>query len=169
MIRRATPADAETLLPLIRDHARFERASADCSLEGLQAVLRAPSRLLAWLAFERDGAVGYATATVDVATWSARPFLHLDCLFVADEFRSRGVGLALMKQAAAEGAATGCTHMEWQTPSWNAAAVRFYRRQGARGLAKLRFRLDVAGFAAAADQLGVEHHRPARAVTRVVG
>ena len=38
-IRRALPCDAEALLPLICEHASFERKAATCSEQDLQGLL----------------------------------------------------------------------------------------------------------------------------------
>ena len=68
-ISRAQPFDAEALLPLICEHASFERKTATCSDGDLQALLRGEEpRLIAWIA-ELDGSpCAYASATIDHAT-----------------------------------------------------------------------------------------------------
>jgi RimJ/RimL family protein N-acetyltransferase len=43
----------------------------------------------------------------------------------------------------AEARALGLTEVQWQTPSWNEGAIRFYDRLGARARAKTRFTLTV--------------------------
>ena len=35
----------------------------------------------------------------------------------------------------------GCANLQWQTPAWNEAAIRFYDRLGAGRLAKQRYTL----------------------------
>ena len=87
--------------------------------------------------------MGYASAGVEFSTLLASYVLHLDCLFVAAEFRSAGVGLALIQQSATFAQSLGICRMEWQTPAWNHRAARFYARLGATSLEKLRFAANV--------------------------
>jgi len=83
--------------------------------------------------------VGYGAASIEFSTWKAACFLHLDCLYLAQQ--SRGAGLGARMLAAFENLARqqNLGWMEWQTPDWNIDAARFYERNGARALPKLRF------------------------------
>ncbi|HEY6941104.1 GNAT family N-acetyltransferase [Dokdonella sp.] len=142
-VRRAHGADARALVALCAEHASYERASfaADGKCDALRTALDAcPPRLFAWLA-ERDGtAVGYASASFEYSTWDAREFLHMDCLYLRDDARGAGVGAALVDALVAHARAHGCAELQWQTPAWNARAIRFYSRLGAIGAGKIRFR-----------------------------
>lgn len=87
--------------------------------------------------------LGYASATVNFSTWTGRPFLHLDCLFVRDNCRSLGVGVRLLGAVRTHAAEREFGEIQWQTPDWNEDAIRFYRREGASFLPKARFFLPV--------------------------
>lgn len=143
-LRRASGADIDALLPLCAEHAAYERIAHDAAgrHRALAAALEAtPPRLYAWLAFAGDTAVGYASATLDFSTLERAPFLHLDCLYVREAWRGRAIGQRLWQLAQAQAVQLGCRQMQWQTPDWNAAAIRFYRRLGATASAKQRFTL----------------------------
>lgn len=143
-VRRSLPSDADTLLPLIREHATFERSTASCTLEALRSALSGESpRLLAWIAEQEYQPIGYAAATVDFSTWSGRPYLYLDCLFVGSDHRGSGIGAELLRAARSLAASQGITEVQWQTPEWNEDARRFYVRAGASTARKIRFRLAV--------------------------
>jgi GNAT superfamily N-acetyltransferase len=143
-VRPASALDAEAMLPLIRAHAEYERCAAAASATELQhALAGAPPLLYAWLAETVDEIIGYATATLDFSTWSGRQFLHLDGLFVRANDRGSGVGARLLAAVRCHALANGVCEMQWQTPSWNEKASRFYRREGATGLSKIRFTLTV--------------------------
>jgi GNAT superfamily N-acetyltransferase len=89
---------------------------------------------------EADGAIaGYATCTRDFSTWRAAEYLHMDCLYVAPGFRNAGIGGEMMRALSRHAGALGCATVEWQTPAWNADAVRFYERLGAEATEKMRF------------------------------
>lgn len=144
-VRRALPADAESLLPLIREHAAFERSVATCTAEALRAAVSGDlPRLLAWLAEQDSEPVGYAAATVDFSTWSGQPYLHLDCLFVGPHHRGLGIGAELLRMVRSYAASHGITELQWQTPDWNEDARRFYVREGASAARKMRFHLPQA-------------------------
>ena len=128
------------MLPLIRAHAAYERGSAIVDAEALFQALSEPSPLLfAWVAETQGRLIGYATATKEFSTWSGHQFLHLDCLFVQPAFRGTGVGTCLMGAVRAHALTAGICEMQWQTPTWNQDACRFYKRLGASAATKERF------------------------------
>lgn len=141
-VRAARPEDAPALADLCAAHAAYEGLDYQAAghAQRLHAALH-KGRLHAWLALQDETAVGYVSVTLDFATLSAQPFLHMDCLYLAPEARGQGRGHALMQVAQAFGKAQGCSTMQWQTPDWNQAALQFYERTGARGLAKQRYTL----------------------------
>lgn len=144
-IEVAGPEHVAALLPLIEAHARFERTAPTCTADALRSALAEPDALLfAWLAVDEMGrAIGYATATRDFSTWSGKPFLHLDCLFISETARGTGAGTQLFRAVKMFAVRLGIVGLQWQTPEWNAPAERFYMRQGATVTGKRRFRLDV--------------------------
>lgn len=143
-IRPATGTDAEAMLPLIRSHAAYEHGRAIVSEAALRLALDGtPAPLAAWIAIQGGELVGYASATVNFSTWTGRPFLHLDCLFVRDNCRSLGIGVRLLAAVRTHAAEREFGEIQWQTPDWNEDAIRFYRREGALFLPKARFFLPV--------------------------
>ncbi|MDH5833420.1 GNAT family N-acetyltransferase [Luteimonas kalidii] len=149
-VRRAAPDDLAALLELVQAHAAFERARPPAATRaGLDAALfersAAPAHLLAWIAARGDTAIGYLTATRDFSTWRCAPFLHMDCLYVAEGHRSDGVGASLFAALLDFARDARIDEIQWQTPHWNHRAARFYRRLGATGVGKLRFRYSPPG------------------------
>lgn len=144
-IEVAGPDHVAALLPLIEAHARFEKAAATCTADAMISALTGPGALLfAWLAVDEMGrAIGYATATRDFSTWTGKPFLHLDCLFISETARGTGAGTQLLGAVRMFAVLLGIVELQWQTPEWNAPAERFYMKQGATVTGKRRFRLGV--------------------------
>ncbi|MCV2369748.1 GNAT family N-acetyltransferase [Roseateles oligotrophus] len=143
LIRPATPADAARLAMLCAEHAEYEGLppTSDAGLLERLAQALIDERLHIWLALEAEQLLAYASATLDFSTLSARPFLHMDCLYLRPQARGHGLGARLMQELAIFARARGCHGMQWQTPPWNAPALRFYARQGALALEKTRFSL----------------------------
>lgn len=133
-VRRAVREDGPRILELDRELARFERLEPPDDEEG--------RRLLSWifdqgtleaLVAETGGALeGIALFYEGLGTFRARPFLYLEDLVVSGETRSRGVGEALMAALAREVLARGALRLEWSVLDWNARAIAFYERLGAR-------------------------------------
>lgn len=143
-VRAATPHDAQVLSALCAEHAAYERvafAPKDHALHLGKAL--AEARLRAWLAIQGAEVLGYASVTLDFSTLAASPFAHLDCLYLRETARGRGLGRALMAEVKAFAAAQHCRQLQWQTPPWNAHAIGFYQSLGATALVKQRFSLPV--------------------------
>lgn len=141
-VRDACIADAEPLLGLVARHAEYERASAPVTapaLARLIAEVGAPMRL-----FVADDGVdlsGYAALRFDYALWDGASHAHLDCLFVRTDRRGHGIGKLLLAHAIEAARHAGAPRIEWLTPAWNTDAIRFYQREGAQALPKMRFSL----------------------------
>lgn len=148
-VRRARPADLPRIVELIREHAAYEKAAppTDDLADRLGPLLfgSAAPRLHCVVAQLADGeVVGYATCSAEMSTWDARQYLHMDCLFLRDGTRGHGLGPRLVDAVVAIARELGLTEVQWQTPSWNEGAVRFYNRLGAQAKEKLRYTLTVA-------------------------
>jgi GNAT superfamily N-acetyltransferase len=138
-IRAATPADAGTVLSLIRALADYERmpdaVEMDAALLGA-ALEQGHCRAL--LAHQGDDAVGVALYFFNFSTWTGKRGLYLEDLFVAPQARKAGIGLAFFKALAAIARTEGCPRMEWQVLEWNELAHGFYRGLGAEPMTEWR-------------------------------
>jgi GNAT superfamily N-acetyltransferase len=144
-IRFAQPVDAAVLADLIRQHAAFEQSKSDISESDLASLLTTPTPPTTLIVAADDGhLIGYAALTFDFALWSNSRFAHLDCLFVLEAARGRGVGAQLFEAACRCASEAGVQRIEWQTPTWNVDAIGFYQRLGGEGRAKVRFSRDVS-------------------------
>jgi len=143
VIRPVRAEDLPGLVTLCAAHAAYERTPfVEDGHERRWAAVFFGGRPRAWcLVVEDEGAlVGYATWSLEFSTWSGAEYVHVDCLYLEPGHRGRGLGRSLMLAIAGHSSAEGRT-LEWQTPAWNTDAVRFYRRLGADGAAKIRFSL----------------------------
>jgi GNAT superfamily N-acetyltransferase len=133
-IDEATAADIPLILSFIQQLASYERLS--------DRVVATESNLRESLFGERpaaeaviarcDGApAGIAVFFQTFSTFLGRPGIYLEDLFVQDDMRGRGVGLALLAHVAQVARARGCTRVDWSVLNWNDLAIRFYRRLGA--------------------------------------
>lgn len=134
MIRPAVVADVPHLLHFIRELARYERLEHEVDLDAgrLAEHLFGPHpKAEALLAEEAGRPVGFALYFTAYSTFRIRPFLHLEDLFVLEQERGRGHGLALLRAVAAVAVARGYPRLVWNVLEWNAPAIGFYRAHGA--------------------------------------
>jgi len=75
--------------------------------------------------------VGFAIFFHNFSTFLGKPGLYLEDLFVLPEFRSQGIGKALLIHLARLAVERGCGRFEWSVLDWNESAIEFYKRLGA--------------------------------------
>nr|WP_283949695.1 GNAT family N-acetyltransferase [Limobrevibacterium gyesilva] len=97
-----------------------------------RALFGAPARCQAMIV-EADGQpVGFALWFYNFSTFTGRPGLYLEDVYVLPERRGQGIGRAVFRELARRAIAEGCARMEWSVLDSNAPAVKFYRSLGAR-------------------------------------
>lgn len=140
------PRHLAALLDLCREHAAYEKA--DFVDHGQidrwrRAFFSDPETLYGWVALDDGEVVGFMTATIEFATWSAESFAYMDCLFIRAPYRGHGLGQTFLGNLREFCVLHGCSTAEWQTPVDNALGIGFYERVGARAMPKIRFRLEL--------------------------
>jgi len=149
-IRPATAADVPSLLELIHGIAEYEKLS--------HAVINSEEALLATgfgadpyfhaLLCEKGAekrAIGFALYFYTYSTFTGKPSLFLEDLFVRPDERGSGYGKALFMELVKIAREKGCGRMEWSVLDWNRPAVEFYLRLGAKAMDEWTvYRLDEA-------------------------
>ncbi len=142
LIREANSGDLHQMMELCELHAEYEQS--ECSMEGKKDRLRnhlfgdhATTHCL--VVAEAEKLQGYATFMKQFSTWDAEEYVYLDCLYLREEIRGKGVGRELMQRVKAFAEQEGCSHVQWQTPDFNENAIKFYKKLGATSKAKERF------------------------------
>jgi len=136
-IRKARREDAQAVLGLIVELARFEKlAPPDEAAQKrlIEDAFGPRPRFEIFLAELDKQVVGYAFIFETYSTFRAQPSLYLEDLFVLEEYRGRRVGYALFKHCAQEAVKRGCGRFEWAVLAWNTHAINFYQRLGAKHL-----------------------------------
>jgi GNAT superfamily N-acetyltransferase len=131
-VRPGTAADAPLLLSFIRAMAEFEKLEVKTTEAELRESLFGPRPAAeTLLAFAGERPAAYAIYFFTFSSMLGRRGLWLDDLFVAPEFRGKGVGQALMQHLAEIAVRNGCGRFEWMVLDWNERAIGFYRKLGA--------------------------------------
>ena len=136
-IRAAEPDDVASIFGLIVELAEYERAGDQVSgtPELLHEALFGSSPSCEALVAERDGeTVGFALFHGTFSTWTCRPGIWLEDLYVPERHRRGGVGRRLLSAVAAIAVQRGCARLEWVALDWNTPALTFYDQLGATPL-----------------------------------
>lgn len=136
MIRPSTPSDVPAIIALIRELADYEQLlhQVKATADDLQRDLFGPQPKCGVLIAETDpgsAPVGYALFFESYSTFWTHSCLHLEDVFVTQEFRGQGLGRDLLAAVAAEARHRDCPRMDWNVLDWNRPAIDFYRGLGA--------------------------------------
>jgi len=145
-IRFAQREDLDELVKLCEEHAIYEKAdySKINKKENLSAHLFSQEPTLYCLVVELNShLIGYATYMRQFSTWDTNFYVYMDCLFLNNNSRGLGLGVELMERIKEESLILGCDLIQWQTPTFNEGAIKFYNRMGAYSKNKERFFLDL--------------------------
>lgn len=143
-IRPATPADIPTILAFIRALAEYERLSEHvvATEELLASALfgnRPAAEALVVFAQEAHSdtprAVGFALFFENFSTFTGRPGMYLEDLFVVPEARGHGYGKALFQRLAQIAIERKYCRLDWAVLDWNDPAIAFYQTLGANPMA----------------------------------
>jgi ribosomal protein S18 acetylase RimI-like enzyme len=84
----------------------------------------------AFLAFEDDLAIGFATCLVGYSTFRAQPLWNVHDIAVLPAYRGRGSGSALLRHIAQQARAAGCCKLTLEVREDNPVAQHLYRSLG---------------------------------------
>ncbi|WP_282040985.1 GNAT family N-acetyltransferase [Winogradskyella flava] len=146
-IRFAQVTDVASIIELCKAHAIYEKAeySKKGKANQISKDIFSSNPKLYCLVVENDiEIIAYATYMKQYATWDAAEYIYMDCLYVKEKHRSKGIGEELINRIKLEGANLGCTIVQWQTPNFNKGAIKFYTRIGANCKSKERFFLNIS-------------------------
>ena len=76
--------------------------------------------------------VGQALFFHNFSTFLGKPGVYLEDLYVKPKFRGKGVGKALLKKVIEIAKERNCGRVEWVVLDWNAPAIKFYQKLGAK-------------------------------------
>jgi GNAT superfamily N-acetyltransferase len=133
-IRTATEDDVPLILQFIRELAEYERSAHEVAAteELLRTTLFGNPRFAEVLIGEDDSApVAFALFFHNYSTWTGKPGLYLEDLYVKPEARRHGHGRTLLARLAAIAKERNCARFEWAVLDWNTPAIDFYRSLGA--------------------------------------
>ena len=134
MIRDTTVDDCDLILNFIKELAEYERLSHEVTAtrETLQETLfgENPHAEVLIGEFKRDP-VAYALFFHNFSTFTGRPGIYLEDIYVRPQMRGKGFGKCLFAYIARLAVERNCTRVEWSVLDWNEPSIQFYRSIGA--------------------------------------
>ncbi|WP_154095805.1 GNAT family N-acetyltransferase [Microbacterium testaceum] len=138
VLRPARPGDEEGILACIRALADYEREpdAVDNTAAMLTATLFGDDpRAFAFVVEGPDGGIrAIAIWFLTYSTWTGRHGIWLEDLYVHEQYRANGYGVALLAALATECVDKGYSRLEWTVLDWNEPAIGFYRALGAEAM-----------------------------------
>ena len=135
--RDAVPGDEVLIAGFVHALAAFEQLAHECvatPADFAAALFEAPPRCAALLVESDEKPIGFALWHHCFSTFSGRPGLYVEDVYVDPERRGQGVGRGIFRELARRAVADGCTYMKWSVLDWNRRAVDFYSGLGAGAL-----------------------------------
>lgn len=143
------PQDVGLLLEMIKELAEFEKLShlVEADRAGLtEALFGDRPAGEAWLLHLAGEPVGYCLIYQTLSTFTGRPGIYLEDVYVRPEARGKGLGLAVFRHLARLARERGCGRLELAALDWNKPAIDLYTGLGAQVLDDwLLLRFDRAG------------------------
>ena len=134
LLREATPDDCPLILDFIRELAEYEKllhevvATPEILRESLFGEKAYANALIA--EYESQP-VGYCLYFHNFSTFTGRPGIYLEDLYVQPAMRGKGFGKCMLAYLANLAVAQNFTRVEWSVLDWNEPSIQFYRSIGA--------------------------------------
>jgi GNAT superfamily N-acetyltransferase len=133
-ILRARHDQAKLIFALLCELAEYERLIHE--VEATEADIAAAlfsdhPRLFCEIAEWNGEPVGFAVWFFNFSTFSGRPGIFLEDLFVRPAHRGKGIGKALLAHLAKLCVENGWSRVQWTVLDWNTPSIDFYKSLGA--------------------------------------
>ena len=134
IIRKAQKEDIDVLFDLINGLALYEKRPQDMTGSKEQLIYWLFEKNIATaLLCELDGkAIGYAIYYPIFGSFPACGKVHLEDIFINEEFRGRGIGKYFLAKVIEYVFNDGYAGMEWSCLDWNTPSINFYKKLGAK-------------------------------------
>jgi GNAT superfamily N-acetyltransferase len=129
-IRKATEADCDRMLELIKELAVYEKAPDEVTVTPQHFKESGFGPHPVWWAFvaEADGVIeGMALYYKRYSTWKGQR-LYLEDIVVSEKMRGKGMGKLLMDRLIEEAKEKKFSAVVWQVLQWNEPAIHFYKK-----------------------------------------
>jgi GNAT superfamily N-acetyltransferase len=135
IIRNGTEKDVSIILDLIKALADYEKAPNEVIADEkilLQNLFGEKPYAETLIAEYNGEPAGFALFFHNFSTWTGKPGIYLEDLFVKPHLRGKGIGKRLLVQIAKIAVERDCGRFEWSVLDWNEPSIQFYKNLGAK-------------------------------------
>ncbi|MFA0816586.1 MAG: N-acetyltransferase family protein [Anaerofustis sp.] len=132
-IREARQTDVPLILDMIKELAVYEDM-LDCveaTEEIVVASLFIRNKANALIVEYKTKPIGYVIYFYNFSTFTGRPGLYIEDIYIAPEMRKNGFGKYIFRYLAQIAKEENCARIEWACLDWNEASIRFYKSMDA--------------------------------------
>ncbi len=133
-IRPSTVDDCALILSFIQELAEYEKLAHEviATAETLQETLFGEQHFAEVMIGEYQGSpVCYSLFFHNFSTFTGRPGIYLEDIYVKPDRRGRGFGKMMLAYIAKLAVERRCSRVEWSVLDWNEPSIQFYRSIGA--------------------------------------
>ena len=132
-IYKVEEKDIDTLFDLINGLALYEKRPQDMTgtKEELSYWLFERNIATSFIAEHNGEIIGYALYYPIFGSFSAKGKVHLEDIFIKEEYRGKGFGKQFLSEVIKDVLANGYSGMEWSCLDWNTPSIAFYDKIGA--------------------------------------
>ena len=133
-IRTAEATDCKMILNFIKELAEYEKLlhEVEASEQTLKDSLFSQKPFAKVIIGEFENTpVGYALYFNNFSTFTGRPGIYLEDLYISPSMRGKGFGKCLLAYLAKCAHDENYTRVEWSVLDWNKPSIEFYRSIGA--------------------------------------
>ncbi len=148
VLRKAKKEDVKTILQFIKDLAEYENLldEVGATEEILYDSIFTRKKSEALIVEYDQKAIGYAIYFYNFSTFTGRPGLYVEDIYIIPEMRKRGFGKEIFIYLARVAQEQNCARMEWACLNWNEPSMQFYEKMGAFPMSDwIIYRLDDKG------------------------
>ena len=131
-VSRANFSSLPFLISKLADYEHLKGPAKAAKARLKRHCLGRKPKFEAYLALDGGTPVGYVLFFQAYSSFLARPTLFLEDLFVLKEHRGKGVGRKLFEFCIRRARRRKCGRMDFTVLDWNARAMDFYKRHGAK-------------------------------------
>ena len=134
--RYAQKEDTALILTFIKKLAEYEKMSEEvvATEELLEEWILDKKKAEVIFAVADGKEAGFALFCHNFSTFLGRAGIHLEDLYVDQEYRGKGIGKGLLKKLGEITAERGCGRLEWACLDWNKPSIDFYLSMGAEAM-----------------------------------
>ncbi len=123
--------DIPELTHLLKEFATFERAEATVTPDVLHDSLFGPERFFyVFVAVSSGHIVGMVMYYKTFSSWTGRPGIFIEALYVTPAYRGCGIGKRLIQQLAIFCKENNFARIDWWVLDWNKRAIEFHSSLG---------------------------------------